>query len=88
MTNQEVYSLILLFKTITRSVELNNRTENDEETSGLRSRTISKEHDDYGSAWRQKDLDLVLSKEFRDIIKANNIILIGWKQIRDLMNSK
>ncbi len=88
MTNQEVYSLILLFKTITRSVELNNRTDYDEETSGLRSRTISKGHDDYGSAWRQKDLDLVLSKEFRDLIKANNIILIGWKQIRDLMNAK
>jgi hypothetical protein len=49
---------------------------------------ISKGHDDYGSAWRQKDLDLVLSKEFRDLIKANNIILIGWKQIRDLMNAQ
>lgn len=47
---------------------------------------ISKGHDDYGSSWRQKDLDLVLSKDFQDLIKENNIILIGWKQIRDLMN--
>jgi chitin disaccharide deacetylase len=46
---------------------------------------ISEGHDDYGSSWRQKDLDLVLSKEFQDLIKMDNIILIGWHQIRDLM---
>lgn len=49
---------------------------------------ISKGHDDYGSSWRQKDLDFVISKEFQDLIKGNNIILIGWKQIRDLMNTQ
>ena len=48
---------------------------------------ITKGHDDYGSAWRQNDLDLVSSKEFKDLLKNNHIILIGWKQIRDLMNS-
>jgi chitin disaccharide deacetylase len=48
---------------------------------------ISKGHDDYGSAWRQHDLDLVSSPEFKDLLKANHIILIGWKQIRDLMNA-
>ena len=47
---------------------------------------ISKEHDDYGSAWRQKDLDLVNSSEFKDLLKSNHIILITWGQIRDLMN--
>jgi chitin disaccharide deacetylase len=44
-------------------------------------------HDGYGSEWRQKDLDLVSGKEFRDLLKANNIILIGWKQVRDAMNN-
>ena len=48
---------------------------------------ISKGHDDYGSAWRQHDLDLVSSTEFRELLKVNHIILIGWKQIRDLMNA-
>jgi predicted glycoside hydrolase/deacetylase ChbG (UPF0249 family) len=48
---------------------------------------ISKGHDDYGSAWRQHDLDLVLSNEFKDLLKTNHIILIGWGQIRDLMNA-
>jgi predicted glycoside hydrolase/deacetylase ChbG (UPF0249 family) len=47
---------------------------------------ISKGHDAYGSTWRQHDLDLVLNREFKDLLKTNNVILIGWKQIRDLMN--
>ena len=40
---------------------------------------------DFGSAWRQKDLDYVLSKEFKDALKKNNIILITWKQIKETM---
>ena len=48
-------------------------------------KAICKGHPDYGSAWRQRDLDYVLSTEFKDILKANNIILIGWKQVRDVM---
>ncbi|MGC1389728.1 MAG: polysaccharide deacetylase family protein [Bacteroidales bacterium] len=48
---------------------------------------ISKGHDDYGSAWRQHDLDLVSSPEFRELLKTNHVILIGWRQIRDLMNA-
>lgn len=48
-------------------------------------KAITINHDDYGSAWRQKDLDVVLSNEFRELLKKNNIILIGWRQIRDLM---
>lgn len=48
-------------------------------------KAISINHDDYGSAWRQKDLDVVLSDDFKELLRKNNIILIGWKQIRDLM---
>lgn len=48
---------------------------------------IASGHNDYGSAWRQHDLDLVSSQEFKDLLKNNHIILIGWKQIRDLMNT-
>ena len=48
---------------------------------------IAKGHNDYGSAWRQNDLNLVSSQEFKDLLKNNHIILIGWKQIKDLMNS-
>jgi hypothetical protein len=48
---------------------------------------ICKGHEDYGSAWRQHDLDLVISSEFKDLLKTNNIILIGWRQVRDVMNA-
>jgi predicted glycoside hydrolase/deacetylase ChbG (UPF0249 family) len=48
---------------------------------------ITKGHNDYGSAWRQHDLDLISSPEFKELLKANHIILIGWRQIRDLMNA-
>ena len=49
-------------------------------------KAICKCHNDYGSAWRQHDLDLVTSPEFKDLLKQNHVVLIGWKQIRDLMN--
>jgi hypothetical protein len=48
-------------------------------------KAICKGHPDFGSAWRQNDLDLVLSSEFKEALKANNIILIGWKQVRGAM---
>jgi hypothetical protein len=48
---------------------------------------ITKGHNDYGSAWRQHDLDLISSPEFKELLITNHIILIGWKQIRDLMNA-
>jgi predicted glycoside hydrolase/deacetylase ChbG (UPF0249 family) len=47
---------------------------------------VSKGHIYYGSAWRQHDLDMVLSTEFKDLLKANHIILVGWREIRDAMN--
>jgi predicted glycoside hydrolase/deacetylase ChbG (UPF0249 family) len=46
---------------------------------------ISDGHDDYGSKWRQKDFELIQSKEFRDLLKSNNVILISWGQVRDVM---
>jgi chitin disaccharide deacetylase len=48
-------------------------------------KAICKGIDDYGSSWRQNDLDLVLSTEFKDLIKKNNIILIGWGQVKNVM---
>ena len=47
---------------------------------------ICRGHYDYGSTWRNNDLTLVNSKEFKDLLKTNNIILIGWGQIRDAMS--
>jgi predicted glycoside hydrolase/deacetylase ChbG (UPF0249 family) len=45
-------------------------------------RAISTEHDSYGAAWRQKDLNFVLSDEFKRLLKENNIKLVTWKEIQ------
>jgi hypothetical protein len=40
-------------------------------------------HPDYGSAWRQADLDFFTSDECRQLLKDQKIQLITWKEIRD-----
>lgn len=42
-------------------------------------------HPDFGSAWRQRDLEFVTSKEFRDLLEAHDITLVSWDQIREVM---
>ncbi len=42
-------------------------------------------HPDFGSAWRQNDLDMLSSKKFRELLKKNDIQLVGWKEIKELM---
>lgn len=46
---------------------------------------ISINHPDFGSAWRQNDLDFVTSKEFQEMLKENNIQLVSWKEIKAVM---
>ena len=46
---------------------------------------ISVNHPDFGSVWRQKDLDFVTSQKFQDMLKENNIQLISWKEIKAVM---
>jgi predicted glycoside hydrolase/deacetylase ChbG (UPF0249 family) len=42
-------------------------------------------HDDYGSAWRQRDLDLFTSDEFKKILRDSNVKLITWREIQHAM---
>ena len=39
------------------------------------------DHPDWGAAWRRYDLDLVSSPEFRDFLKAQGFVLVGWKDL-------
>lgn len=48
-------------------------------------KAISVDHPDFGSAWRQRDLDFVTSDAFRNMLKSHGIRLIGWKQIQGIM---
>jgi chitin disaccharide deacetylase len=43
------------------------------------------DHPDYGSAWRQRDFDLVSSPEFRKALQDNHIVLIKWKDLQKLV---
>jgi len=47
---------------------------------------ITVNHPDFGSAWRQKDLDFVTGKEFRDLLTAHDIKLVSWGQVRQAMS--
>jgi predicted glycoside hydrolase/deacetylase ChbG (UPF0249 family) len=39
------------------------------------------DHPDWGAAWRQHDLDMVKSPEFRQFLKDQEFVLVGWKDL-------
>jgi predicted glycoside hydrolase/deacetylase ChbG (UPF0249 family) len=50
--------------------------------SELQAVTIN--HEPYGSAWRQRDYDVVTSPEFRKALKDNRVILVTWRELQKL----
>ena len=44
------------------------------------------DHVDYGSAWRQRDYDVITSPEFKKALQENHVILIRWKDLQKLLN--
>lgn len=38
-------------------------------------------HPDWGAAWRQHDFDMVKSSEFRQFLKDQGFVLVGWKDL-------
>ncbi len=47
-------------------------------------KSMTKDHPDWGSAWRQRDYDFFTSAAFRDLIKTHDIKLVTWREIRKL----
>lgn len=45
-------------------------------------------HEPYGSAWRQRDWDVVTSPEFRQALADNHVVLVGWKDLRKAMQTR
>lgn len=43
---------------------------------------VTVRHEAYGSAWRQRDYDVVTSPEFRQALRDNKVILVTWKEIQ------
>jgi predicted glycoside hydrolase/deacetylase ChbG (UPF0249 family) len=48
-------------------------------------RAVMVNHEPYGSAWRQRDYDVVTSAEFRKALKDNNVIVVKWRDIQNLI---
>jgi len=47
---------------------------------------VTVDHPDYGAAWRQRDYDAITSREFKQTLEDNHVILIRWKDLRKLLN--
>jgi hypothetical protein len=47
---------------------------------------VTVDHPDYGSAWRQRDYDVVTSPEFKQVLQENHVIVIQWKDLKKLLN--
>jgi predicted glycoside hydrolase/deacetylase ChbG (UPF0249 family) len=47
---------------------------------------VTLDHPDYGSAWRQRDYEIVTSPEFKKALEENHIILVKWKDLKKLLN--
>lgn len=48
-------------------------------------KAIAIDHEDFGSEWRQKDLDLVTSERFKKLLRDNNVKLITWRDIQQAL---
>lgn len=47
---------------------------------------ITVDHPDYGSAWRQRDYNVVTSPEFKKALQDNHVILVKWRDLQELFN--
>jgi predicted glycoside hydrolase/deacetylase ChbG (UPF0249 family) len=49
-------------------------------------RAVTVNHDPWGSAWRQRDTDVVNSPEFKKALQDNKVILIKWRDLQKLVH--
>ena len=47
-------------------------------------RAVTVDHDDYGSAWRQRDTEVMSSAEFKKALKDNHVVLVTWRELGQL----
>jgi predicted glycoside hydrolase/deacetylase ChbG (UPF0249 family) len=46
---------------------------------------VTVDHEPYGSAWRQRDLDVMRSPEFRKALQDNHVVLVTWRELQKLV---
>ncbi|MGQ0642851.1 MAG: polysaccharide deacetylase family protein [Gemmatimonadaceae bacterium] len=44
-------------------------------------RAVMVNHEPYGSAWRQRDLDVITSPEFKKALQDNRVTLVTWRDV-------
>ena len=49
-------------------------------------RAVTVNHEPYGSAWRQRDTDVVNSPEFKKALADNRVIVITWRDLQKLLS--
>jgi chitin disaccharide deacetylase len=47
---------------------------------------VTVDHEDYGSSWRQRDYEVVSSRELQKALQDNHILLVKWKELRKLVD--
>ena len=48
-------------------------------------KAVTVDHPEYGSVWRQLDYDVFNSDDFKKVLKNNDIKLVTWGEIRDVI---
>ena len=48
-------------------------------------KAVTIDHPEYGSLWRQLDYDVFNSKEIKQLLKDEGIILVNWGEIREII---
>lgn len=46
---------------------------------------ITADHSSFGASWRQRDLDVVFSTDFKKALEESHVILISWKDLKTIM---
>ena len=45
-------------------------------------RAVMEGFEAWGSAWRQRDLDVLSSPEFRQALRDNDVVLVTWRDLQ------
>jgi hypothetical protein len=46
---------------------------------------VTIDHPDYGSAWRQRDFNVMTSPEFHKALEENHVVLVTWRELGRLL---
>ena len=48
-------------------------------------RAVTTGWDSWGADWRQRDVDVLNSAEFKQALKDNNVVMVTWRDVQKAM---